>query len=40
MTDEKMEWTERMWLNDDDVKDYKYFLALIEGVLENHYGHA
>ena len=40
MTDEKMEWTERVWLNDNDVKDYKYFLALIEGVLEKHYGHA
>ena len=40
ITDEKMEWTERMWLNDNDVKDYKIFLALIEGVLEKHYGHA
>jgi hypothetical protein len=39
-TDEKMEWTERMWLNDYDVKHYKIFLALIEGVLEKHYGHA
>ena len=40
MTDEKMEWTERVWLNDNDVKDYKYFLSIIEGVLEKYYGHA
>ena len=40
MTDEKMEWTERVWLNDNDVRSYKIFLALIEGVLEKYYGHA
>ena len=40
ITDEGMTWTERLWLNDNDVKEYKIFLALIEGILEKHYGHA
>lgn len=40
ITDEGMNWTERLWLNDYDVKNYKIFLDLIEGVLEKYYGHA
>ncbi len=40
MTDEKMEWTERVWLGDSDVKNYVNFLSIIEDVLEKHYGHA
>ncbi len=40
MTDEKMEWTERLWLSDSDIKTYVNFLSYIEEVLEKHYGHA
>ncbi len=40
MTDERMEWTERLWLRERDVRSYVNFLSIIEGVLEKYYGHA
>jgi hypothetical protein len=40
ITDEKMEWTERVWLRKNDVRSYVNFLSILEEVLEKHYGHA